>query len=75
VCVSCLTLSGWVCVRAFYQVSMGVSNFVYFYVYNALKNLLWLHKRRTGKSLGYLGDLAISTIAGIINVLVREPSG
>lgn len=54
-------------------VSMSISNFVYFYVYNVLKKLLAQYKRRTGNDFGYLGNLAIATVAGIINVFATTP--
>lgn len=54
-------------------VSMGLSNAVFFFVSSFLKAVLARYRQRTGRSMGYLGHLATSTIAGVINVLLTTP--
>lgn len=53
--------------------AMALSNFVYFYAYNALKNVLSEYKKKTGRDISSVGMLGISTLAGIINVLLTTP--
>lgn len=64
-------------VSALYQgwwsavVSLGASNMVYFYWYNALKTI---YKQRAGvKDINPLSNLAIASFAGVINVLMTTP--
>ena len=56
-------------------VSLGASNFVYFYVYNGLKIALSRHYVRTGRpgNIGTVMNLVIASIAGVINVLLTTP--
>lgn len=56
-------------------VSLGCSNFVYFYTYNGMKNAYVRSLQRQGLK-GVLGpgtNLAIASIAGVINVLSTTP--
>jgi adenine nucleotide transporter 17 len=53
--------------------SMGTSNFVYFYAHSLLSGMLQQYKRRTGRDLGYLGQLSVNSMAGVINVLATTP--
>uniref|UniRef100_A0A7S4UHT2 ADP,ATP carrier protein n=1 Tax=Paramoeba aestuarina TaxID=180227 RepID=A0A7S4UHT2_9EUKA len=67
--------------RALYQgwwssvVSLGASNFVYFYMYNGLKIALTSYYARQGKSttIGPIMNLVLASIAGVINVLMTTP--
>lgn len=52
-------------------VSLGCSNFVYFYVYNALK-IIYL-KRAAKKEMDAVTNLAVASVAGTINVLATTP--
>ena len=52
-------------------VSLGFSNFVYFYVYNALK-LIYL-RRMQKKDMDPLTNLAIASFSGTVNVLATTP--
>ena len=54
-------------------VSMGVSNAVFFFVSSLLKAVLTRYRQKTGRSLGYFGHLATSTVAGVLNVLLTTP--
>lgn len=54
-------------------ISMGLSNAIFFFVNNLLKAVLTRYRQKTGKSLGYFGYLATSTIAGVLNVLLTTP--
>lgn len=52
-------------------VSLGASNMVYFYFYNALKTIF---KKRMGvKDIDPITNLAVASIAGVINVLITTP--
>ncbi|XP_018566096.1 peroxisomal membrane protein PMP34 [Anoplophora glabripennis] len=48
--------------------SAGISNFVYFYTFHGLKSLLPKYVEINAKT-----DLVISTIAGVVNVLLTTP--
>lgn len=52
-------------------VSLGISNFVYFYVYNAGKVLFMIKMART--TVDPVTNLAIASVAGVINVLATSP--
>lgn len=54
-------------------ISMGLSNAIFFFVNSLLKAVLTRYRQKTGKSLGYFGYLATSTIAGVLNVLLTTP--
>ena len=56
-------------------VSLGASNFVYFYMYNGLKIALNRYYARQGKSttIGPIMNLLLASIAGVINVLMTTP--
>lgn len=54
-------------------ISMGLSNAVFFFVSTFLKAILVRYRQRTGRSMGYLGHLATSTMAGVVNVLLTTP--
>lgn len=52
-------------------VSLGASNFVYFYAYNALKNAF---KRARGiRDIDAVTNLLVASVAGVINVLATTP--
>jgi adenine nucleotide transporter 17 len=51
-------------------ISLGVSNFVYFYANNLLKVLI---KRATQKDVTVLQNLFIASVAGVINVMMTCP--
>lgn len=48
--------------------SIGISNFIYFYTFHGVKNLLKKHIEISAKT-----DLVISTIAGVVNVFMTTP--
>lgn len=56
-------------------VSLGASNFLYFYAYNALKAAYSAHLARTGRrpDIGAAANLAIASVAGVANVLATTP--
>jgi adenine nucleotide transporter 17 len=56
-------------------VSLGFSNFVYFYAYNGLKKVFENELKRRGKKpdIGALTNLLIASTAGVINVLTTTP--
>mmetsp|Transcript_30828 Transcript_30828/g.60153 ORF Transcript_30828/g.60153 Transcript_30828/m.60153 type:complete len:326 (+) Transcript_30828:18-995(+) len=62
---------GWVSA----VVSLGASNFVYFYTYNGIKTAYQIQLKGRGKptALDPITNLAIASIAGVINVLVTTP--
>jgi len=51
-------------------VALGVSNFVYFYVYNMLKIII---QKKTKMVITPLSNLAVGAVAGVINVLCTSP--
>jgi len=51
-------------------VALGVSNFVYFYVYNMLKVII---QKKTKMVINPFSNLAVGAVAGIINVLITSP--
>ena len=55
-------------------VSLGASNFVYFYSYNALK-AMYLNSwtKKDTKSIDPITNLIIATVAGVMNVLITTP--
>ncbi|KAF1319932.1 hypothetical protein FI667_g12723, partial [Globisporangium splendens] len=59
------------------QVALGGSNFVYFFCYNGLKNALIKRLNNTNKALSGaitpMQNLALSCLAGIINVYITAP--
>ena len=55
-------------------VSLGASNFVYFYMYNALKTLYKVKVLQDlKKDIDPMTNLAIGSVAGVINVLATTP--
>lgn len=62
---------GWVST----VVSLGVSNFVYFYTYNAFKVAWQKQLKRSGQdpSIDPLRNLVIASVSGVINVLLTLP--
>lgn len=55
-------------------VSLGCSNFVYFYTYNALKTIyLKMIASSPKEQISAVKNLAIASIAGVINVLMTTP--
>jgi len=51
-------------------VALGVSNFVYFYVYNMLKVII---QKKTKMVITPVTNLAVGAVAGVINVLFTTP--
>ena len=54
-------------------ISLGCSNFVYFYAYNALKILLIKIKKKSLHQINVIENLLIAAIAGSINVIITTP--